>query len=92
MNRKNFIVDFHTHLFPPEVRENREKYFAGEPAFELLYTSPKSKMIGAPGGASGIRIAHAGQSQVIFQFFLNGYMGKPMQELPIPGHRFFIEF
>lgn len=47
MNRKNFIVDFHTHLFPPDVRENREKYFAGEPAFEMLYASPKSKMIGA---------------------------------------------
>lgn len=41
------IVDFHTHLFPPKVRENREKYFTGETAFELLYASPKSKMIGA---------------------------------------------
>jgi len=47
MSKKNFIVDFHTHLFPPEVRENRKTYFAGEPAFELLYASPKSKMIGA---------------------------------------------
>ncbi len=47
MNEKNSIVDFHTHLFPPEVRQNREKYFAGESAFELLYASPKSKMIGA---------------------------------------------
>ena len=41
------IVDFHTHLFPPDVRKSREKYFAGESAFELLYASPKSKMIGA---------------------------------------------
>ena len=47
MNEKNSIVDFHTHLFPPEFRQNREKYFAGESAFELLYASPKSKMIGA---------------------------------------------
>ena len=47
MNEKNSIVDFHTHLFPPDVRQNREKYFAGESAFELLYASPKSKMIGA---------------------------------------------
>ena len=46
MDKKN-VVDFHAHLFPPEVRANREKYFAGEPAFELLYASPKSKMIGA---------------------------------------------
>jgi predicted TIM-barrel fold metal-dependent hydrolase len=43
------IVDFHTHLFPPEIRENRAKYFSNEPAFELLYASPKSKMTGADG-------------------------------------------
>lgn len=47
MNRKNFIVDFHTHLFPPEIRQNRERYFQGEPAFELLYASPKARMAGA---------------------------------------------
>jgi len=41
------IIDFHTHLFPPDVRKSRENYFAGESAFELLYASPKSKMIGA---------------------------------------------
>ena len=49
MNRNNFIVDFHTHLFPREIRENREKYFPGEPAFELLYATPKARMIGADG-------------------------------------------
>ena len=47
MNRKNFILDFHTHLFPPAIRENRETYFEGEPAFKLLYASPKSNMVGA---------------------------------------------
>jgi len=41
------VVDFHTHLFPKDIRNNREKYFSGEPAFELLYASPKSKMISA---------------------------------------------
>ena len=47
MNRKNSIVDFHTHLFPPKIRENRDTYFKGEPAFELLYASSKSRMVGA---------------------------------------------
>ena len=47
MNKKNSIVDFHTHLFPPEIRANRDRYFAGEPAFELLYASTKAKLIGA---------------------------------------------
>ncbi len=41
------IIDFHTHIFPAEIRNRREVYFAAEPEFELLYRSPKSKMIGA---------------------------------------------
>ena len=39
------ILDFHTHIFPAEICKNREKYFYLEPAFELLYHSPKAKMI-----------------------------------------------
>lgn len=41
------IIDFHTHIFPKEIRENRETYFPSEPAFKLLYDSPKSKLVGA---------------------------------------------
>jgi len=41
------IIDFHTHIFPAKLFENREKYYANEPAFELLYSSPKSKLAGA---------------------------------------------
>lgn len=41
------ITDFHTHIFPAAVRQNREKYFPGEPAFELLYASPKARLVGA---------------------------------------------
>jgi uncharacterized protein len=40
------IVDAHTHLFPKNVREHRARYFGNEPAFELLYKSEKSKIIG----------------------------------------------
>ncbi len=40
------IIDFHTHAFPKDIRENREKYFMGEPAFKLLYDSPKSRLVG----------------------------------------------
>jgi len=39
-------IDVHVHIFPPEIRENREKFFAGEPDFELLYASPKSRLVG----------------------------------------------
>jgi predicted TIM-barrel fold metal-dependent hydrolase len=41
------IIDFHTHIVPPEVRENRERFFDGEPAFKLLYSAPKSRLCGA---------------------------------------------
>jgi predicted TIM-barrel fold metal-dependent hydrolase len=41
------IIDFHTHIFPKDIRENRGKYFPSEPAFKLLYDSPKSNLVGA---------------------------------------------
>lgn len=41
------LIDFHTHLFPKEMRTNREKYFEGERGFHMLYASEKAKLIGA---------------------------------------------
>jgi predicted TIM-barrel fold metal-dependent hydrolase len=41
------IIDFHAHIFPEAIRNNREKYFPSEPAFKLLYDSPGSKLVGA---------------------------------------------
>jgi predicted TIM-barrel fold metal-dependent hydrolase len=41
------IIDFHTHIFPQEIRHKRESFFSGERAFKLLYESPKSKLVGA---------------------------------------------
>lgn len=41
------IIDFHTHIFPKAIRENREEYFPFEPAFKLLYNSPKAQISGA---------------------------------------------
>lgn len=41
------IIDFHTHIFPADIRDNREKFFHSEPAFKLLYQSAKSRLIGA---------------------------------------------
>ena len=39
-------IDFHTHIFPPAICQNRENFFPSEPAFELLYQSSKSRLIG----------------------------------------------
>ncbi|HUU41141.1 MAG TPA: amidohydrolase family protein [Desulfatiglandales bacterium] len=41
------IIDFHTHIFPPAVIKKREGFFVREPAFELLYSMPGSKLAGA---------------------------------------------
>ena len=41
------IIDIHTHAFPTEVRQARQRFFQNEPAFELLYASPKAKLVGA---------------------------------------------
>ncbi len=41
------IIDFHTHIFSRAIRESREIYFPDEPAFRLLYESPKSQIVGA---------------------------------------------
>ncbi|MBF0378746.1 MAG: amidohydrolase family protein [Desulfamplus sp.] len=40
------IIDFHTHIFPENICNSREKYFDNEPSFKLLYNSVNSKMVG----------------------------------------------
>jgi len=38
------IIDFHTHIFPPDVREGREEYLRRDPTFAEMYTSAKAKI------------------------------------------------
>jgi len=38
------IIDFHTHIFPPWVRERRNEYIKRDPCFSLLYSQPKAKL------------------------------------------------
>ena len=37
-------VDFHTHVFPPQIKGNRNKYIERDPCFAILYSNPDSKM------------------------------------------------
>lgn len=41
------IVDFHTHLFPPEIIARRADYVARDPWFAELYGNPRAKMASA---------------------------------------------
>lgn len=37
-------IDVHTHIFPPKIIEDRQRFFPGEPIFDLLYGSPKARL------------------------------------------------
>jgi len=37
-------IDVHTHIFPPVIVRERERFFDADPAFRLLYGSPKAKL------------------------------------------------
>jgi predicted TIM-barrel fold metal-dependent hydrolase len=38
------IIDFHTHVFPPQIKKNRSKYVASDPCFAILYSDSKAKL------------------------------------------------
>lgn len=38
------IIDFHTHIFPPWLRERRDEYVRFDPCFAALYSQPKARM------------------------------------------------
>jgi predicted TIM-barrel fold metal-dependent hydrolase len=41
------IIDFHTHIFPPWLREKRDEFSKLDPCFSLLYSQPKARMVTA---------------------------------------------
>ena len=43
------IIDVHTHIFPPEVIADRQRFLDGEPAFAAIYADPKAPMVDGPG-------------------------------------------
>jgi predicted TIM-barrel fold metal-dependent hydrolase len=40
------IIDCHTHIFPDEVRKNRESFCKRDEGFSLIYGNPKARMVG----------------------------------------------
>jgi uncharacterized protein len=61
------LIDFHTHIFPASIRGQREHFFPGEPAFQLLYASASSKIIGARQLIAQMD-AHGVDKSVVFGF------------------------
>ncbi len=38
------LVDFHTHIFPPHICQQRERYCVRDPWFKSLYANPRASM------------------------------------------------
>ena len=38
------IIDFHTHVVPPGIKERRDKYLGRDTCFSLLYAEPEAKL------------------------------------------------
>lgn len=41
------IIDFHTHIFPPQIKKNRQKYIDSDPCFAILYSQKDAKLVTA---------------------------------------------
>ena len=40
----SMIIDFHTHVFPPQIKTNRSKYVDSDPCFSILYSEKNAKL------------------------------------------------
>jgi predicted TIM-barrel fold metal-dependent hydrolase len=40
-------VDFHTHVFPPEIKKKRSQYLDRDPCFTILYSNPEATIVTA---------------------------------------------
>ena len=38
------VIDFHTHIFSPGLKQNRSKYIDSDPCFATLYSSPDARL------------------------------------------------
>jgi uncharacterized protein len=62
------IIDIHTHIFPSEICRDRESYFPGEPAFELLYRNTGKSPLSTAEGLIAAMDLHGVQASVTFGF------------------------
>jgi len=44
---REMIIDFHTHVVPPKIKERRAEYLGRDTCFSQLYAEPKAKLITA---------------------------------------------
>jgi hypothetical protein len=59
------VVDFHTHIFPPQVREQRQDYLRRDSAFAQMYSSPKAQIATAEELLASMEAAEVDTSVVL---------------------------
>jgi predicted TIM-barrel fold metal-dependent hydrolase len=59
------IVDFHAHIFPPEVCRHREEYLRRDPTFRELYSDPKAALATADDLLASMDEAGIGKSVIV---------------------------
>ena len=38
------VIDAHTHVFPPSVRDDRQSYLDRDPTFKEMYSNPEAQI------------------------------------------------
>ncbi len=78
------IIDFHTHIFPPWIKERRDEYIKRDPCFSLLYSQPKAKLVTAEE-----LIASMDEAEVDFSVALN--IGWVSHELCVETNNYILD-
>ena len=78
------IIDFHTHVFSPQIKRNRSKYIERDPCFALLYSDPKAKI-----ATADELIASMDEAGVDISVILN--IGWTTHELCVETNNYIIE-
>jgi len=78
------IIDFHTHIFPPQIKKNRNKYIDRDPCFATLYSSPNAKL-----ATADELIASMDKDEVDISVVLN--IGWTKQELCVETNDYILE-
>ncbi|MEO8972380.1 MAG: amidohydrolase family protein [Ktedonobacteraceae bacterium] len=45
--KPSMLIDFHTHIFPPDIQQHRERYCTRDPWFNALYSDPRIRLASA---------------------------------------------
>ena len=74
------IIDFHTHVFPPQIKQNRRKYIEADPCFALLYSQKDTRLATADELVASMdkAVTRNNHSKAVVDYALHDLMGKAL--------------